>query len=579
MSQQPAKGDRLAHEGRLGRELVEAGHIDQARLDAALATLRERSGQTLQKILTDDGSVPHAVFADIFASRHGMQRFEIDATSISSEVTQLVPYSICTQHTLLPLGLENDVIQVAIADPMDYIPVEQALQEELGLGVRIFLATEREIRAGLRALYRDECVVDKIEFLGHGADPEETREAEAADIEQGESAVGSVNTILAQGIARGASDIHIDPDERAVRVRLRVDGVMADLATLPPALLPPLVARIKVVSGLDIGERRLPQDGAIQLKAMGRRVDLRVSTLPNVHGERVVMRILDASSGPGTLEDIGFEAPVLETLRTCLDASHGIILVTGPTGSGKSSTLYAALRYLNRPENNILTVEDPVEYRVQGISQTQTHSKIGFDFARVLEAFLRQDPDIILLGEIRNEETAEIATRASLTGHRVLSTLHVQSATEAITRMVEMGVPSYVLGSTLKAVVAQRLVRRLCRHCKVPDSIDGEKIAAWGADPSKAKMGPGCDKCGYAGYKGRLAITELFTVTPAVRDAILEGLPVRDIEAIAVESGMRLLGHSALDKVQAGLTSVSEVIAYLHDLPQVPQGSSSDAAA
>lgn len=563
-----------AHDSRLASDLLEAGLIEEAKLEQAKAIFAEVAGKSFQRVLTDRGFVDPSKLAQYFAQRHGLEHKTIDIEALDPQVAQLVPYSICTQHVLLPFAISHDAVHVAIAHPLHYVPAEQSLQAELGRAVHIVLATEAEIRAGQRALYADECSVDDIEFLGHGAeDAESESPAEVPEEdEEGESAVGAVNTILAQSIARGASDIHIDPGERAVRIRLRVDGQMIDLASVPPALLAPLVARIKVVSGLDIGERRLPQDGAIQMKVMGRRIDVRVNTLPNVYGERVCMRILDATSGPATLDEIGFLPEVLSALKHALDASHGIILVTGPTGSGKSSTLYASLRYLNRPETNIMTVEDPVEFRVEGISQTQTHGKIGFDFARVLEAFLRQDPDVILLGEVRNQETAEIATRASLTGHSVLTTLHVQSAVESITRLVEMGVPPYVLASTLRAVVAQRLLRRLCRHCRVEDTRHGHQIAAWGGDPSRARVGGGCPKCSYSGYKGRLAITELFVVDATTRDAILANKNVAEIQALAQEGGMLRLGHCALRKVEEGLTSVAEALPYLSELAPTNPG-------
>lgn len=556
------------HERRLGRELLEAGHLTEESLAEAVEQRNADRHVSFPSLLVQKGFLSAEELMRYFAERYRMPVVDLDATPIEPAAVALVPYSLCTEHVMMPLSVADDVLTVAISDPLAYVPVEQDLQAETGRSISMALAPEKQIRAAMQDHYADEQSGDAIEIKfdtpTRGADePEEdTEELEEAS----ESASGVLNNILAQALGRRASDIHFEPGEDFLRIRLRVDGVLEDALSLPTPMLQPLVTRVKVAARLDIGERRFPQDGNIAMRAFGRSVDLRVNTLPTIWGERVVMRILDKASVPQGLDNVGLEADVLAQFKECLDAPHGVVLVTGPTGSGKTTTLYAALNHLAEPGVNILTVEDPVEYKFGGISQVQTHGKIGYDFQRALEAFLRQDPDVILLGEIRNEETAHVAMQASMTGHMVLSTLHMHSAAEAVTRLMEMGVKQYVVGSTLRGVMAQRLVRTICSHCKTNDTTRPDLIEKFGLDPDAVMRGQGCEKCGYTGNHGRTAINELLVVDEDVRARIMDDATAHEVEQTARRAGMRTLAESALQKVAKGVTALDQVLPYLADL-------------
>ncbi len=561
-----------ANEKRLGTELLEAGRLTESSLNEAIERRNADRNLSFPRILVQQGFLKAEELVDYFAERYRMPSVDLSATEIDPAAVALVPYSLCTEHVMMPLSLEGDVLSVAIADPLLYVPVEQDLQAETGRAVAMSIASEKQIRTTMQAHYSHENSGDaiQIKFDAPTNAPDEVDE-NTDELEQAsESASGVLNNILAQALGRRASDIHFEPGEQFLRVRLRVDGVLEDALSLPTQMLQPLVTRVKVAARLDIGERRFPQDGNISLTAFGRAVDLRVNTLPTIWGERVVMRILDKSSVPQGLDAVGLEADVLAEFKACLDAPHGVVLVTGPTGSGKTTTLYAALNYLAEPGVNILTVEDPVEYKISGISQVQTYSKIGYDFQRALEAFLRQDPDVILLGEIRNEETANVAMQASMTGHMVLSTLHMHSAAEAVTRLIEMNIKQYVVGSTLRGVMAQRLVRTVCTHCKVNDETRPDLVEKFGLDPAAVMRGQGCEKCSYTGNHGRTAINELLVVNEEVRAKIMASATAHEVELTARRGGMRSLAESALLKVSKGETALDQVLPYLSELSEQP---------
>ena len=535
---------------RLGRELVEAGVLDEEALGRALSAVEQDEGLSLMRALVDLGLMEDADLVAFYAHRYRMVAVDLDDSPPDPGAIELAPRALCESLGALPIALEGDVLVVAISDPHDYIPVEQGLQEVTGRRVRIVLGSERAISKRWRARGAETI---QAPSEGVGGAPEDDGQV-----------VSMLENLMQQALARGSSDIHFEPGERFTRIRFRIDGQLADIISLPLELLAPLVARVKVLSELDLAERRLPQDGNFQTDADGRSVDVRVSTMPTVWGERVCMRLLDKSTGPSELRSIGLEKDVLKAFEGALESPNGIILVTGPTGSGKTSTLYAGLRHLHQPNRNIMTVEDPVEYRIEGISQAQVNPKIGFTFASALQAFLRQDPDVILLGEIRNEDTARIAVRASLTGHLVLSTMHMHSAPEAVTRMAEMGVPPYMVSSSLKAVLAQRLVRRICRGCMTKVKLDPELAERYGFDD--AFKGQGCAKCGYTGYKGRIAVNELLVVDEQLRDGINRGMTLDELTRLAQERGMRTLAETALSKVQRGKTSFAEALPFLGEL-------------
>ena len=564
-----------AHERRLGDDLVKAGRLTPEALASALAKREDQAGVPFRKVLVQQGFLAEPDLLAWFAERYRMQQVNLPTCTVAPESVALVPYSMCTEHVMMPLSLEGDVLTCAIADPLCYVPVEQDLQTETGKTIHLVLAAEADIRQAQQDHYAGENGGDSIELkfdvtaAGDGeTSPEEIEELERAAA----SVAGILNNVLAQALQRRASDVHFEPAEQFLRVRLRVDGVLQDVLSLPSQLLQPLVTRVKVAARLDIGERRFPQDGNVAMKGFGRDIDLRVNTLPTIYGERVVMRILDKANVPGDIGSLGLEPDVSAQFQEILAAPHGVVLVTGPTGSGKTTTLYGALRHLCKPGVNVLTVEDPVEYKLPGISQVQTHGKIGFDFAKALRAFLRQDPDVILLGEIRDEETAHVAMHASMTGHLVLSTLHMNSAAEAVTRLMEMGVKQYVVGSTLRGVMAQRLVRKICTHCKAVDGSHPDLVERLGLDPEQTFQGTGCDRCGYTGNHGRTAINELLVVDDGIRERILGKATAREVHQLARRQGMRTLADAALLKVRNGISGLEEVMPYLADLQEPVSG-------
>ncbi len=563
-----------AHEKRLGEDLVKVGRLSDQNLAEAIAHRQKNDEVSFRKVLTQRGFIDERDLMAYFADRYKMPSVDLSSEDLDPEAVALVPYSLCAEFNMAPVRLAGDELTAAISDPLRYVPVEQALQAETGKKIKLALASEEGIRNALDEHYAEENTGDRIELKfdkSTSPDAGDDDDDEAHASEEAAASVATVlNNILAQALTRRASDIHFEPAEHFLRVRLRVDGELEDALSLPPDMLQPLVTRVKVAARLDIGERRLPQDGNIAMKASGKDVDLRVSTLPTIYGERIVMRILDKSNVPEGLDALGLEPDVRDQFKACLAAPHGVILVTGPTGSGKTTTLYAALSHLRRPGANILTVENPVEYKLGGISQVQTHSKIGLDFARTLEAFLRQDPDVILLGEIRNEETAEVAMQASMTGHMVLSTLHMHSAAEALTRLIEMGVKQYVVGSTLRGVMAQRLVRRICDNCKIVDESHPELVERFELDPACVMRGAGCEKCGYNGNLGRAAINELLVVSEGIREGIMSNATAQEVQVLAQKEGMRTLAQAALLKVANGIAAMDQVLPYLNELSETP---------
>jgi type IV pilus assembly protein PilB len=371
-----------------------------------------------------------------------------------------------------------------------------------------------------------------------------------------------VNQILEQALRIGASDIHIEPFEDSCAIRLRVDGVLRELAPPPRSLYVPIISRFKILGKMDIAEKRVPQDGAIALRSGGKRVDLRVNTVPTVYGEKMVMRLLDKGAIPLELTGLGFDERQSKDLIESIQMPHGLMLVTGPTGSGKSTTLYACLNMLNSPDTNICTVEDPVEYKFKGMNQVQVKTMVGLTFASALRAFLRQDPDVIMVGEVRDQETAQICLRAALTGHFVLSTIHTNDSLSAVSRLEDMGIEPFLLASTLRVLEAQRLIRRLCKECKEPYECDRETAIRYGLEPGIKLYKPkGCDACRGAGYKGRVGVFEVVRITSRMAALIQAKASLAELRAAAREQGMKLLADSGMDKVREGLTGLEEVLA------------------
>ena len=473
----------------------------------------------------------------------------------------------------MTIGQTDDNIIVAMADPLNVIAID-TITLRIKRQIKVVISSPQQIHQAIERIYHgsdveEQCLRDLVE-LEVGSEESQKDLLAEKDISSEEAATKApvirfVDLLLSQAAKSRASDIHIEPQEHSMTIRMRIDGVLRD--TVPPArrMQAAVVARVKILSEMDIAERRLPQDGRFKIKTSGRDIDVRVSVIPTIYGEKVVMRILDASAVNHDISKLGFEPQFLEDFKASLSQPHGIIVVTGPTGSGKSTTLYSALNYLKDPTKNITTVEDPVEYRLAGINQIQVKQEIDLDFASCLRAILRQDPDIVLIGEIRDKETVEIAIKASLTGHLVLSTFHTNDAPSAISRFIYMGIEPYLLASTLNLIVAQRLVRKICDRCKEPVSLSEEVLSRLKIDAEQARdavfyHGQGCNNCGGTGYLGRLPIFEFLVMDNDIREKIIAGATEAQIRAASHQKGYGGLLESGVNKMLQGLTTAEEVL-------------------
>ncbi len=482
---------------------------------------------------------------------------------------EILPVSFMRARMVFPVAVSDGTITVAMADPLD-ADAREAVARATGKRVEILAGTEEEVREAIEKAYGEssssmERIVEQV--------AEEVTEVASAD-ERVEQLIGVaseapiirlVNFILARAIERGASDIHLEPYEKALRVRYRIDGVLEDVESPPRRLQTAIVSRIKIMARLNIAENRLPQDGRVKLRIGGQEIDFRVSTVPTLYGESVVIRILDQASVPLNMGTLGFSPDTLAAFRPMVSTPYGMVLVTGPTGSGKTTTLYAALQEIRSGERKIITIEDPVEYQIPGVIQIQVKPQIGLTFASGLRSIVRQDPDVILVGEIRDRETAEIAIHSALTGHMVLSTLHTNDAAGAVTRLLEMGVEEYLLPSTLIGVLAQRLVRTICGKCSAPRVVSSalreEVVRESGSFPEgELRIGQGCEACGGTGYRGRAGIFELLTVSESVKDLILSRADAGAVRAKAAAEGMRMLREDGWEKVRRGVTTIEEVL-------------------
>ena len=553
-----------------GELLVRAGKLTPHNLERALAAQREMGG-ALDGVLVSLGLVSELDAARALAEHLGLPFLPAEAyPAVFAEPGGLLPEFLKT-HRVLPLRAEDGVLHVAMRAPQDAF-VLKALRLTTGLRPQPVVSLGSEID---KALHR---YLDEAEETGDGDDGSPLgAEGDAGDfvehlrdLASEAPVIRQVNAIIGRVIELRASDIHLEPFDDGLHVRYRVDGVLHPGEVVPAGQGAAVSSRVKLLAHLDIAERRLPQDGRIKTRVKGRELDLRVSTVPTVHGESVVMRVLDRASVRFSLEDMGFEKDTLARFNQLVHRPHGILLVTGPTGSGKTTTLYAALAKLDSTTQKIITVEDPVEYQLEGINQIQVHTQINLTFANALRSILRQDPDIIMIGEMRDGETAQIAVQSSLTGHLVLSTLHTNTAASAVVRMQDMGVERYLITSTVNGVLAQRLVRRLCTHCKAPVQPAPELLQSSGLGRFVTPGAPiyeakGCDHCRGTGYQGRTGIHELLVVDEAMRSAILQGMDASALQSIATKAGMYTLYDDGLRKVAAGVTSLDEVLRATQD--------------
>ena len=551
---------------RLGEMLVKAGKLSARDLERALSAQQEL-GNLLGQVLIQLGVVSELDVAHTLARQLNIPFIAADAFPAESpEVPGLLP-EFLHSNAVYPLSVADGELAVAMARPQDAF-VLKALRLSTGLTIRPHLALEADIEKALSEPVSEE-VDEGSDDFDAGSDAGDFVE-HLKDLASEAPVIRLVNAIVSRVIDMRASDIHLEPFDDGLHVRYRVDGVIHNAEVVPPRLSAAVNSRVKLLAHLDIAERRLPQDGRIKMRVKGRELDLRVSTVPTVHGESVVMRVLDRASVRLNLEKMGFEADTLERFNALLAKPHGILLVTGPTGSGKTTTLYAALAKLDSASQKIITVEDPVEYQLEGINQIQVHAQINLTFANALRSILRQDPDIIMIGEMRDGETAQIAVQSALTGHLVLSTLHTNTAAGAIIRMQDLGVERYLITSAVNGVLAQRLVRTLCEHCKEPHTMEPALVQSSGLErfckPGTQMYRPvGCEQCRGSGYKGRTGIHELLVLDEAMRKAVLEGRDASVLHGIALQSGMLSLHEDGLRKVAAGVTTLDELARVTQD--------------
>ncbi|MDD5687109.1 MAG: type IV-A pilus assembly ATPase PilB [Elusimicrobia bacterium] len=568
----------MALKKKLGDLLVDVGIITPQQLQDATEEQKRRGGK-LGVILMSLGYITEDVLLAFLGKQCGVSYVSLsEYGQIAEDIVKSVSESVVRHQNLIPIAKENNVLTIAMADPLNVFATDD-LRLMTGCEINVVIASEAEIKAAIEKYYGSKASMDDIvkdmEVQGVDANVDIVKEVDAGkDITsleaEGEDApvIKIVNLLLSGAVKAKASDIHIEPYEKSLRVRYRIDGVLHEVAAPPKRTQNAIASRLKIMSSLDIAERRLPQDGRIKIKVLNKEVDLRVSVLPTAFGEKIVMRILDASSLCLDLSKLGYEPDTLAVYQKNMNIPYGIVLVTGPTGSGKSTTLYSTLAQLNQPDVNISTIEDPVEYVLEGINQVQARPDIGLTFAAGLKSFLRQDPDIIMVGEIRDTETAEIAINAALTGHLVFSTLHTNDAPGAVTRLNNMGIEPFLTTSTVIMVVAQRLVRVICPDCKESYELPADVLISSAmsrkevGDAKKIQLfkGRGCDNCSNTGYRGRLACYEVMEITDKIRELILDRASTHVIKQAAVENGMTTLRAAALRKVLAGVTTVEEMM-------------------
>ncbi len=557
-------GVRLSATSQLGVLLVEAGLITRDQLDAALAD-QVATGRTLGRIFVESGVLKEDDLVRVLAGQMGLEFVDLSEFPLDPSAAQLIPEAMARRYQALPIGWDEGRLLVAMADPSNVIALDD-IRSVTRAEVKPVVTTRGGLTDLLNRVDRLSAEADELSQLV--ADEYEVDDLSGmAEIVEDAPIVKFVNLLITRAVAERASDIHLEPTERDVVVRYRVDGVLHEVMRSPKATQAGVTSRLKIMADLDIAERRIPQDGRISVNVGGKAIDLRVATLPTVYGEKVVMRVLDKSQALLRLSDLGFLPESLARFETVFRKPYGEILVTGPTGSGKSTTLYATLNVLNSPDRNIITVEDPVEYRIAGINQVQVNVKAGLTFASALRSILRSDPDIVLIGEIRDRETAVIATEASLTGHLVLSTLHTNDAASTPMRLVEMGLEPFLVSSALDAIVAQRLARRLCERCKQPYQPSEAELteAGWPMESLEPGEWPtlhrhiGCAACARTGYRGRLAFHEVLLVTEEIERLIVERAGSEDVHKVAVMQGMASLRVDGLRKVAGGQTSIQEV--------------------
>jgi type IV pilus assembly protein PilB len=552
----------------IGQKLLESRLVDENALGKA-ALQQKTAGGTLTANLVKIGALTEEALLDFLSRLYNVPPIDLRSHEPDPLLTRLIPGDVATKFMALPVSKSGRRLVVAMANPSNIFAIDD-IKFITGYEVEPHVATEAAVKKSLDRAY---------DSAGTMADVMKNMEEDLAVVEEDDSAeaasglegmdeapiVKLVNSLIADAVRKGASDIHIEPYEKTMRVRFRIDGALQEMMAPPYKFKAAITSRLKIMADLDIAERRVPQDGRIKIKVLNRTIDLRVNTLPTIFGEKIVMRILDKTNLNIDLEKLGFEAGAMKDFLGAILNPYGMVLVTGPTGSGKTTTLYSALSRVNTPEVNVMTAEDPVEYNLDGINQVLVNDGVGLTFAAALKAFLRQDPNIIMVGEIRDIDTAGIATKAALTGHLVLSTLHTNDAPSAVGRLIDMGIEPFLVASSVNLILAQRLVRKVCQQCKRPAKLTDEVLDELQLERAEAEgaaimEGAGCVECNNTGYRGRAGVYEVMAVTPALRDLILQRGSAIEIKRQAIQGGMLTLRRDALQKMKRGVTSVEEVL-------------------
>jgi type IV pilus assembly protein PilB len=562
---------------RIADALVEDGLLSAGQVEELLEQ-QKKEGARLVKLIVDKAYVSEQDLAVCMGRVLNVSPVNLARISIPEEIADLIPRETEYNHKVVPVSRLENKLFLAMADPLNVLALDD-VKRITKLEISPLIASEKAINDKLAAL--DAAKGGSMEDIIQDAQKQQDEESEALEtVKEGLEEVNLdqlaasseeapviklANLVIVQAIKDRASDVHLEPFEKTMRLRYRIDGALVDATPPPKQMQLALASRFKIMSNLDIAERRLPQDGRMRVKVSGKDFDLRVSVLPTVHGEKIVLRVLDKSNLSASLDKLGLDPDTFKQFKTAIDAPHGLILVTGPTGSGKTTTLYSALNELNNPQWNIVTVEDPVEFQIPGINQVPTKKEIGLTFASALRSILRQDPDIVMIGEIRDTETAEIAIEAALTGHQVLSTMHCNDAPGAIARLDDMGIAPFLISSSVVLSCAQRLVRRICSHCKEPVTYPSKMFEDLGIDPATFQgvqlyRGRGCDRCKNSGYAGRMAIIEAMTISDAIRKLVIARANTREMAKVAVKEGMHTLRMAGLDRAREGLSTLEQVL-------------------
>ncbi|HMJ72182.1 MAG TPA: ATPase, T2SS/T4P/T4SS family [Solirubrobacterales bacterium] len=569
----PAAGDtpgltppqvRGRHSGFVTDVIVDLGYVSDEVARAAIEAART-AGRPPERLLIEQGAITADQLSRAVAERYGLDHIDLSAYQVDMAAANLISVNTARRYRALPVGfIDKETLLVAMADPTNVLAIDD-IQIATALDCRVAVAAEEDIEALIGRLNTLQSAVSEAVTEGE-AEAEEGELAEVADMEvsaEDAPVIKLVYSILGQAVGEGASDVHFEPGEEEMRVRFRVDGVLREAAHVPKRMVNAVVSRVKIMSDLNIAEKRVPQDGRVSVTVEERRVDLRITTLPTQRGEGATIRILDKENAQRSLDDLGMDGDGRKRFEDAFHQSYGAVLVTGPTGSGKSTTLYAALQEINDVERNIITIEDPVEYRLAGINQINVNRRAGLDFATGLRSILRADPDIVMVGEIRDGETARIAIEAALTGHMMLTTLHTNDAPGAVTRLTKMGIEAFLIASAVDCVVAQRLARKLCTHCKkrtiVPPNVLAEADIRVGGEV-EAYEPVGCSRCNQSGYRGRVGIFSVMALSERLKEMAVAHASEAEIAATAREEGMRTLREDGLGKVRAGLTSLEEIV-------------------